>query len=194
MVFKPQSALIRELSLLVAVLAFALAVPSGSAQLKRSTSLSIKNFGKINDTYYRGSQPREVDVEQLKSLGIKTIIDLRRDPEAGEVDWVNRAGMRYFNIPLRSSRAASEEQTAYFMSIVNNPANWPVYVHCKGGRHRTGALTAVYRMTHDGWTADQAFEEMKRYDFNHGLFGGPSDQKKFVFEYYQRHLAGRSQN
>jgi len=48
------------------------------------------------------------------------------------------------------------------------------------------ALTAVYRITHEGWTAQQAFEEMKKYDFDDGLFGGPSEQKKFVFDFYER--------
>ena len=79
------------------------------------------------------------------------------------------------------------------MNLVNDPNNWPVYVHCKGGRHRTGALTAIYRITHDGWTAEQAFGEMKRYDFDHGFFGGPSAQKKFVFEFYERRNAHHSQ-
>jgi protein tyrosine/serine phosphatase len=77
---------------------------------------------------------------------------------------------------------------SYFLSLVNDPANGPVYVHCKGGKHRTGALTAAYRITHDKWTADEAFEEMKRYDFNDGFFGGPSDQKRFVYSFYQRYL------
>ena len=86
-----------------------------------------------------------------------------------------------------TDRPATGEQTAYFLNVVNDPVNWPVYVHCKGGRHRTGHMTAIYRITHDGWTADQAYEEMKKYDFNDSIFGGPSGQKKFVFEFYERH-------
>jgi protein tyrosine/serine phosphatase len=101
--------------------------------------------------------------------------------------------MQYFNIPLKASRPATEEQTDYFLKLVNDPNNWPVYVHCKGGRHRTGALTAIYRITHDGWTADQAYEEMKKYDFNQGFFGGPPAQKKFVYSFYQRHATAGGQ-
>ncbi|HEX8000762.1 MAG TPA: dual specificity protein phosphatase family protein [Pyrinomonadaceae bacterium] len=149
--------------------------------------VSIRNFGKVNNNYYRGSQPTQEQVAQLKSLGIKTVVDLRKDFVPQEAGWVRGAGMQYFNIPLRASRAATEEQTAYFLSLVNNPANWPVYVHCKGGRHRTGALTGVYRITHDNWTADQAFKEMKEYDFDDGIFGGPSSQKNFVYSFYERH-------
>ena len=67
------------------------------------------------------------------------------------------------------------------MRLVNDPVSQPVYVHCAGGRHRTGVMTAVYRMTSDGWTSDQAFKEMKRYhfgaDFLHPEF------KRFVYAY-----------
>ncbi len=154
-----------------------------------SSSIAIENFGKVNDTYYRGGQPREKDVGQLKQLGVKTIIDLRKDKKPQEADWAARAGLSYFNIPLLPGRAATEEQANYFLSLVNDPANWPVYVHCKGGRHRTGALTAIYRITHDGWTATQAFDEMLRYDFENGWFGGPGAQKKFVFSFYDRHVS-----
>lgn len=149
------------------------------------TPPAIKNFGKVNDNYFRGSQPDRSQLAALKAMGVKTIVDLRKDyvPEARQ--WAIELGLNYFNLPLKPSKAATKEQTEYFLSLVNDPANGPVYVHCKGGRHRTGALTAVYRITHDGWTAEQAYDEMKKYDFNDGLFGGPSAQKKFVFEFYE---------
>ena len=157
-----------------------------SAQ-KIVTPPGIKNFGKVNDNYFRGSQPNKSQVAALKAMGVKTIIDLRKDyvPEARQ--WATEQGLNYFNLPLLPGRRATKEQTEYFLRLVNDPANGPVYVHCKGGRHRTGAMTAVYRITHDGWTAEQAFEEMLKYDFNDGFFGGgPSAQKKFVFEFYEQ--------
>ncbi len=186
----------RDLALMaiLLVLVSTLSLPGATtAQVSGTAEISIKNFGKVNETYYRGSQPKRQEMQQLKRLGIKTVIDLREDKVAHASEWASGEGMQYFNIEMKPSRAATEEQTAYFMSLVNNPANWPVYVHCKGGRHRTGALTAAYRITHDGWTADQAFEEMKKYDFNDGLFGGPSAQKKFVFSFYQRYVVNHHQ-
>ena len=168
------------------VLLLALAGVITSAQ-KVVTPPGIKNFGKVNDTYYRGSQPNQSQVAALKAMGVKTIIDLRRDFIPEERQWAVEQGMNYFNIPLQASKGATKEQTEYFLRLVNDPANGPVFVHCKGGRHRTGAMTAVYRITHDGWTAEQAFEEMKKYDFNDSIFGGPSGQKKFVFAFYEQH-------
>jgi protein tyrosine/serine phosphatase len=122
-------------------------------------------------------------------MGVKTIIDLRRDYIPEERQWANELGLQYFNLPLKASKAATKEQTEYFLRLVNDPANFPVYIHCKGGRHRTGAMTAVYRISHDGWTAQQAFDEMKKYDFDDGFFGGPSAQKTFVFEFYEQQLS-----
>lgn len=147
---------------------------------------AIKNFGKVNDNYFRGSQPTQPQFAALKALGVKTIIDLRRDYIPEEREWASELGLQYFNLPLKASKAATKEQTEYFFRLVNDPANFPVYVHCKEGRHRTGAMTAVYRISHDGWTAQQAFDEMKKYDFDDGFFGGPSAQKAFVFEFYEQ--------
>jgi len=148
-------------------------------------SAPVKNFGKVNDTYYRGSQPTRAQLAALKSMGVKTIIDLRRDYIPEERQWASEQGLKYFNLPLKSNQHATNSQTDDFLRLVNDPANAPVFVHCKGGKHRTGAMTAIYRITHDGWTADQAWEEMKKYDFNDTVLGGPPDQKKFVFEFYQ---------
>lgn len=168
------------------LLTLALMGSISSAQ-KAVTPPGIKNFGKVNDNYFRGSQPTQAQLAALKAMGVKTIVDLRRDYVPEERQWANKLGLNYFNLPLKPGTAATKQQTEYFLSLVNDPANAPVYVHCKGGKHRTGAMTAVYRITRDGWTAQQAFEEMKQYDFEDGFFGGPAAQKKFVFEFYKRH-------
>jgi tyrosine-protein phosphatase SIW14 len=153
----------------------------------------VENFGKVNDNYYRGGQPREEHYAELKKLGVKTVVDLRGDGKKWAPATARAAGLRYFNIPLAASQPATDEQTAEFLRLVNDPANWPVYVHCKGGRHRTGALTAVYRITQEGWTADEAFKEMLAYDFDNSIFGGGgrARQKKFVYAYYDRHVLAR---
>ncbi|HEY5883094.1 MAG TPA: tyrosine-protein phosphatase [Pyrinomonadaceae bacterium] len=196
MVRKHDSArIVRSLGLVMMLLALvstpATSVIVGAQEQTKTTAnaTTIKNFGKVNENYYRGSQPSQVQMEELKRLGVKTVIDLRKDKVESAADSATRAGLQYFNITMKPSTAATDEQTAHFLNLVNDPANWPVYVHCKGGRHRTGALTAVYRITHDGWTAAQAWKEMKAYDFNDGLFGGPGAQKKFVFNFYQQRVA-----
>ena len=75
----------------------------------------------------------------------------------------------------------SSSAVAEFLQLVNDPAKQPVYVHCQGGRHRTGVMTAVYRMTQDGWTADRAYDEMKQFNFE-GFPGHPA-LKSFVYDF-----------
>ena len=170
--------------LLALILQAVQVVPSAAQSSTAAAPISIKNFGKVNDKYYRGSQPDANQFEGLKRLGIKTVIDLRKDRVEEASKWAGAAGLEYINIPLTTKRAATEQQTAEFLKLVNDPAKLPVYVHCKGGRHRAGQMTAIYRITNDGWTAEQAYQEMKKYDFEDSWFY-PRPLKKYVFSYYE---------
>jgi protein tyrosine/serine phosphatase len=154
----------------------------GSAVGSNDATISIDNFGRISATYFRGAQPNGRDYANLAALGIKTVVDLQRDGDQSERQFVESAGMKFYRIPMTTHEPPTTETLARFLQLVNDPANLPVYVHCAGGRHRTGIMTAVYRMTHDDWTADQAFREMKQYkfgaDFLHPEF------KRFVYGYH----------
>jgi protein tyrosine/serine phosphatase len=57
------------------------------------------------------------------------------------------------------------EAIAAFLAVMDDPANYPVLIHCQAGLHRTGVLAAVYRMEYDGWTARQALDELKANGF-----------------------------
>jgi tyrosine-protein phosphatase SIW14 len=149
---------------------------------KPSNKVRIKNFGCLNETFYRGAQPKDEDYSALAALGVKTVIDLQKNGEDREQAMVESNGMRFYRIGMSDKSRPASEQAELFLKIVNDPANQPVFVHCAGGRHRTGAMSAIYRMTHDGWTADQAFQEMKRYDFEYGM--GHKPLKHFVYDYY----------
>jgi tyrosine-protein phosphatase SIW14 len=152
---------------------------AGAPAADRLAAITIENFGQVNDLYYRGAQPMDDDYADLKALGVKTIIDLTDDDGKGRD--ARQAGLQFFQIGMPSTSAPSRAQVDQFLSIVNNPAYQPVYVHCKGGRHRTGTLTAIYRMSNEGWNADRAYEEMLKYDFDYGF--GHGGQKKFVYSY-----------
>jgi len=147
-------------------------------------SIRIKNFGKVDNNFYRGAQPSRRDYADLKALGVKTVIDLQEDGEANEQQDVEDAGMNFYRIGLSDSSWPSPEKTEKFLKLVNDPANQPVFIHCHGGRHRAGTMTAIYRITHDKWTADQAYAEMKRYEFDRGF--GHGTLKDYVYDYAQK--------
>jgi protein tyrosine/serine phosphatase len=146
------------------------------------SSIRIDNFGQVNPTYFRGAQPKGADFANLTSLGIKTLISLTSDDSlANERALVEQAGLKFVKIPMSTRVAPTADELSQFMTVVTDPANQPVYVHCVGGRHRTGVMTAAYRMAHDGWSAEQAFKEMKQYKF--GLDFLHPEFKQFVFEF-----------
>ena len=144
-------------------------------------NIAIENFGRINDHYYRGAQPHGKDYADLAALGVKTVIDLDGS-DSGEPGLVARSGMAFFRIPMTTHEQPAAPAVAQFLSIVNDAANQPVYVHCVGGRHRTGIMTAVYRMSQDHWNADRAFAEMQQYRFGPAYLH--SELKKFVYSYF----------
>jgi len=145
------------------------------------SAITIDNFGQVDANYYRGAQPNGQDYANLAALGVKTIIDLTKDGNLAEASLARAAGMHFVRIPMTTRVVPTPDQIAEFLRIVSDPGNQPVYVHCQGGRHRTGVMTAVYRLTKDRWTPDQAFAEMKKYkfgaDFLHPEF------KSFVYGY-----------
>ena len=153
-----------------------------TAQSEKPSNIQIKNFGCINEKFYRGAQPREKDYADLAAMGVKTVIDLQREGADSEQSLVEGQGMKFYRIPMSDKSRPAAEQAELFLKIVNDPENQPVFVHCAGGRHRTGAMSAIYRMTHDGWSADQAYLEMKQYDFEYGM--GHSPLKRYVFDFY----------
>lgn len=157
----------------------------GSAQSAGiSTSpdaIRIYNFAKVADDYYRGGQPLGDDYARLAALGVKTVINLTNDGDGRDEEkaLVEQHGMKYVRIPMTTRKPPTDAEIATFMAAVAEEGG--VYVHCVGGRHRTGVMTAIYRMTKDGLTGEQAFQEMKQFkygpDFLHPEF------KKFVHAY-----------
>ncbi len=158
-------------------------VLSGAPALAADTSsIRIDNFGRVDDNFYRGGQPVGKDYAALAAAGIKTIISLTSDDaQPDERAQAEAAGMKFVQIPMTTHQVPTAAQIAEFLGIVNNKSAQPVYVHCVGGRHRTGVMTAVYRITNENWSAAQAFAEMKQFkfgaDFLHAEF------KDFVMGY-----------
>ncbi len=164
--------------------ATAWAASPAAAAAEALSRIRIDNFGKIDDAYYRGSQPERGDYGDLARLGVKTVIDLQADGKDREKGLVEQAGMTFYRIPMTTTERPSDAAVKQFLSIVNDPKNQPVYVHCAGGQHRTGVMTAVYRMTKYGWNETKAYDEMKHYKFE--TFLGHPALRRFVHDYYEK--------
>ena len=180
---------------LFAILALISALSSFSfakARDSRFQNIKIDNFGQMDDRFYRGARPKAEDFKALAALGINTVIDLTDNSMDKEKPAVEAAGMRYVNIPIEDKTYPTVAQTNEFLRTVNDPATGKFYVHCAGGRHRTGVMGAVYRFNHDNWTFDQAYAEMKEYDFY--TSNGHGKQLDFIQDYWRDFQAKQAKN
>lgn len=168
------------LTLVTLVLAISSSVAAQSNN-NHATTVKIKNFGQMDDRFYRGAQPKEEDYKALAALGIKTVIDLRDNPTDYEKPAVEALGMRYVNIPMSDKDYPKTSDIDAFIKLAANPETGKFYVHCAGGRHRTGVIGAVYRFINYNWTYEQVYKEMKDYDFY--TRWGHGEMKKFVQDY-----------
>ena len=128
----------------------------------------LHNFARVDARLFRGAQPTAQGYLTLKQLGVKTIVNFRSNHDyAAEVA---AAGMEYVRFPIQADLFGSEpptaEQVKAFFDIVLDPARTPVYIHCMGGKDRTGTLSALYRMEMEGWTTEEAIEEMQAFGFH----------------------------
>jgi len=135
----------------------------------------MRNFRAVRGgVLYRSGQMSLTGLKTAEhDSGIKTVITLRdasypdgAPPEFSEEDYCNAAGINFYRIAPRTwwapdGSVPAEEGVKRFRAIMDDPANYPVLIHCFGGIHRTGAFCAVYRMEYEHWTNEQAITEMR---------------------------------
>jgi protein tyrosine/serine phosphatase len=172
-----------SVAMLISILTFSF-ISNAQTHVTSATKIRIKNFGKMDDRFYRGAQPKKEDYKDLAALGIKTIIDLRDDPKTYEKQEAENLGITYINIPMSDKKYPKEQQIKQLLEIMNDSKTGPFFVHCAGGRHRTGIAGAVYRFTNYGWDYDRVYKEMKNYDFY--TRWGHGSMKDFVQDYWKR--------
>lgn len=141
------------------------ALPPGARLSERIYNLpGISNGGRVAPGIYRGAQPGPEGYETLRKMGIRTVIDLRTTEN--EQRQVEDAGMRAIALPIGMSRDGLREKVDRAVALMADPANQPVFVHCRHGQDRTGIVVAAYRMKEEGWSLADAEAEMQSFGFN----------------------------
>ncbi len=180
--------LVRLRAISVAVILLAATLGASSHEAKEEV---LPNFHQVNEQFYRGAQPLKGGIEKLRALKIKTVINLRSEDEqtSAEEAEARAAGLNYFSVPLPGLKRPKDEQVEKVLAIINDSSNWPVFVHCHHGEDRTGTIIAVYRISHDGWTSEQAKKEAKKYGMSRFQFG----MKDYIGDYYKRWMQHQAQ-
>jgi len=122
----------------------------------------LPNLFKINAGLYRGAQPTAEGIKELKKLGVKTIIGLRANHS--DKDILGDSKIAFEHIPVKTWHP-EEEDVVRFLQIVTDKTRQPVFVHCQHGADRTGTMCAIYRVAVNGWTKQQAIDEMTKGGF-----------------------------
>ena len=98
---------------------------------------------------------------------------------------VHELGMKYFHIPIRLIFPWSkipEDAIARYLELVNDPDNYPIFVHCHRGADRTGALAAFYRIAIQGWEVERAWCEARDFGLHWWYRGLKNQVHKFARE------------
>ena len=155
--------------------------------------------------YRCGEMNAEGFAETVARLKIRTILNLQDDFPDPDVcksfwDWstikeselCRRLGVQYVLIKpdLIQRRLAPLERPAAvdeFLRLMDDESAYPVLIHCKAGLHRTGVVTAVYRMEYEGWSPAEAYRELKAHGFGDWVCTSAND---YVNEYVLQYRRG----
>lgn len=124
----------------------------------------LPRFQQVSERLYRGAQPRDGGIPKLRELGINTIINLRgaSDRTRAQEAQARAAGLNYYNIALPNWGRPPYTRVVRILEIIAAPESGRVFIHCKDGVDRTGTITALHRITHEGWKTSDALAEAER--------------------------------
>jgi len=144
-------------------------VVTGAAQGEAPPS--IPSYGVIwEERFTRSGAPRdEAGWTWLRTHGVRSVVNFRFLPEDAEAS--ERARFeRYLSLPFKGKEPPTEAEAETFLAFVRDPQHWPVHIHCKEGKYRTGLMAALVRYAIDGWSIDEALAEARRYTKGKDLF------------------------
>lgn len=116
----------------------------------------LKNLYQVDKEVYRSSQPEDEDTKDLKSLGVREVLNLRE--YHSDNDDLPKKDFTLHRIQMEAG-SVTEQQLIDALNIIKNRKG-PILIHCWHGSDRTGATVAAYRLVFNNWTKQQALDEM----------------------------------
>lgn len=123
----------------------------------------VPNFGEVTPSLYRGGLSSTTGLKALAKMGVNIVVDTHAN-DASEEREAKSLGMKYVAIPWHCPWPR-DEVFAKFLKVLHENKGKKVFVHCRLGDDRTGMMVAAYRMAEEGWSADEAMNEMRTFGF-----------------------------
>lgn len=141
------------------------------------TSIPIKNFHEVTPEIYRGASPYTAGMSYLKTIPIKTDLDLEtlqdifgaKEKElaaANLIDFVNEPLLALAGKLSDVDANLDETEMNRIMELVSDPNGYPLFIHCKRGMDRTGLVVGLYRVLNQNWAPEDAWAEMLEYGYH----------------------------
>ena len=113
----------------------------------------------------------------LEQLKIGTVINFLPESDA---NWLKAPGIRQVQLSYRTNHVDDSDVLAALRAIKEAEANGPVLMHCKHGSDRTGLMAAMYRVVVQGWSKEDALNEMTLGGF--GTSNGFKDGVRYMMK------------
>jgi tyrosine-protein phosphatase SIW14 len=133
------------------------------------------NLYQMTPTLYRSALPDRNAVPLLENLRIATVINFLPESDTG---WLKTPDIRQVQISYRTNHVDDSDVLAALRAIRSAEANGPVLMHCKHGSDRTGLMAAMYRVVIQGWSKEDALNEMTLGGF--GASNGFKDNVRYM--------------
>lgn len=118
-------------------------------------------FARVTPTLYRGGEPSGRDLELLRALGVTKVVDLRREglgDRRAERAAARALGLEYVEYPFFGVFGARTDFLDALLSELGATDGGAIYVHCDDGKDRTSLAVALYRVVHEDWSPDDAWQ------------------------------------
>lgn len=154
--------------------------------------------------FYRSGQMTASGMrETIERYGIKTVLNLQHEapdplmperwfgtPAVLESDLCKQLNVRYVLLtpdvlPQPNDVTKQPPVVAEYLKLLDDPSAYPILIHCKAGLHRTGRLTAIYRMEYEGWSAGDAMRELRDNGYGYGM---ASEADDFIIQFVKHYV------
>lgn len=146
------------------------------------------NFANIAPGAYRSNHPTRARFEEYTAMGIKTVLNLRGATRHShykfEVETCEALGLALIDIPLSARSAPPKVRLLEVVDLLPTLQK-PFLMHCKSGADRTGLVSAIYLMSVEGQSVEEAKKQLS-FRFLHLAFTKTGILDYVIWSYRKR--------